>query len=194
MRKQIALGTLIALGLGGQAWAADGLSYNLLEGGYAHGEVKDLDIKGDGFSLAGSMEIAPHVFGLANYTNLDMDGGVTTSQFSLGIGYNITVAPNLDLLSGVTYENVKVDISGLGSASDAGYGLAVGLRGRAADRLELTGMVKYVNVGHGNDDTTLSANARYYVTDAFAIGPDISHNSDGTTWGFSLRYDFGRRF
>jgi outer membrane autotransporter protein len=192
MRKHIALGTVMALGLGTQAMAAEGFSYSNVEASYVKTEIDDFDVDGDGFSVAGSAEFSENFFGFASYKDINYDLGVSGKQFSLGLGFNWALTPALDLVSGVSYEDVKVSLDGgEGSVSDDGFGVGVGLRGRVGEALELTGGVKYTDLGGGADDTTLSVGARYYFTPAFAAGVDVSDNDDGTTWGIVLRYDFG---
>lgn len=204
MRKHLAVGAVMALGLGTQAFAADeGFSYNLGEIGYTRAEIDDLDLKGDGVTLGASVEFSPNIFGTFNFGDVDYGSSAATggvkvkgTTYSLGLGFNWALAPNLDLVSGASYEHIKIKGSSGGvsaSAKDSGFGLNVGLRGRAADKLELTGTVKYVDFGNGADDFTFGATGRWYFTEAFAAGPDISHNDDGTAWGISFRYDFGKR-
>jgi len=204
MRKHIAVGAALALGFGTQVFAADeGFSYNLGEIGYTRSEIDDLDLKGDGVTLGGSVEFAPNIFGSFNFADVDYGSSAATAgvkikgtTYSLGVGSHWALGPKLDLVSGVTYEHVKVKGSSGGisaSDSESGFGLNAGLRGRAGDQLELTGTIKYVNFGHGADDFTFGAGGRWYFTEAFAAGPDVSHNDDGTHWGISFRYDFGKR-
>jgi len=194
MRKHLALGAVLALGLGTQAFAADGLSYNLIEGGYVRGEVElpGSNLDGDGFTIGGSLELGQNLFGFASVNSVDYDNtNLTSSLFNAGLGFNWALGPDVDLVSGVSWERVQVKASGV-SVSDDGIGLNVGLRGRF-DQLELTGNVKYSDFGHHSNGFTLGASGRYYFTPAFAAGPDISHNDDGTNWGISFRYDFGKR-
>ncbi|MFO1503324.1 MAG: hypothetical protein U1F39_05845 [Steroidobacteraceae bacterium] len=193
MRKHLALGAVLALGLGTQAFAADGLSYNLIEGGYVRGEIKGsgLNLEGDGFVIGGSVELGQGLFafGSVNDINYDNSGGISSNLFNAGLGTHWALSPDLDLVSGVSWERIEAKVGGI-SSSDDGIGLSVGLRG-AFDRLELTGTVKYSDFGHHNNDFTLGATGRYYFTPNFAAGPDVSHNDDGTNWGISFRYDFG---
>jgi opacity protein-like surface antigen len=192
MRKHLALGAVLALGLGTQAFAADSLSYNLIEGGYVRGEVDDINLHGDGITIGGSLELGRNLFGFASVNSIDYNNtNLSSSLFNLGLGSNWALGPNVDLVSGVSWERIRVKASGV-SASDDGIGLNVGLRGRI-DQLELSGNVKYSDFGHGSNGFTLGASGRYYFTPAFAAGPDISHNDDGTNWGISFRYDFGKR-
>ncbi len=194
MRKYLALGTLAALGLTTQAFAADaeGFSYNLIEGSYIDTEIEGID--GDGFGVSGSVEFNQNVFGFGSINDIDYEGGVGSSQLSLGVGVNWALSPVVDLVGGLSYERIKLSVSGLGSESEDGYGLNLGLRGRVGDALELSAGVNNVDLGADIDDTTLQAAGRYYFTPAFAVGLDVSDNDDGTAFGLSVRYDFGNRF
>ncbi len=193
MRKYAALGTLAFLGIGAPAFAAEGFSYNLLEGGYVSTELDDFDLDGDGLVVGGSFELSEHVFGFGSINDIDYDFGISTSAVSLGLGFNWALAPNVDLVSGVSYERVKVKVSGAGSESESGIGLNVGLRGRVGESLELSGGLKYADFGDDVNDFTFGAGGRYYFTPAFAAGIDFSNNDDGNTWTVALRYDFGSR-
>lgn len=189
MRKFAALGATAVLGLAAPAFAADGFSYNLVEASFVHTELDGANMDGNGLGLAGSVAFHPNFHGFASYQKADLDRGVDLSHTSVGVGFNWPLNPSLDLLSGLSYERVKA------GGSEDGYGLGVGLRGRPADRLELTGNLKYVDLGRGADDLVFSAGGRYYFTDALAAGLDFSKydDTDLTSWQLVVRYDFGRR-
>jgi opacity protein-like surface antigen len=191
MRKYVALGALMTLSVGAPAFAADGFSYNNVEVGYAQAEISSEE--GNGFTLAGSAEFGANLFGFTNFIASDYDFGVSTNWFTAGLGFHWPLNPALDLVTGASLEKIKVKISGVGSDSQSGYGLNAGLRGRVGDRLELTAGVKYADFGQGIDGFTVSGGARYYFTEAFAAGLDISDNEGDSTFGIVLRYDFGRR-
>jgi hypothetical protein len=143
--------------------------------------------------VSGSFEINANTFGFGSINDLNYDGGVDTSALTLGVGFNWALAPTLDLVSGVSYERLKVKLSGLGSETEEGVGLNVGLRSMVGQSLEVSAGVKYVDFGHDNNDFTWSAGGRYYFTPAFAAGLDVSKNDDGNSWLVALRYDFGSR-
>jgi hypothetical protein len=194
LRKHVAMGAVLALGLGNQALAAEpeGFSYNNIEVSYLKTEFDDADVDGNGFAVAGSLELGSNVFATASLNDNDYDEGISSSALSLGFGFNWGLTPNLDLVSGVSYERFKVKLSGVGSASDSGFGLNAGLRGRIG-ALELSGGLKYVDYGDGSDGTALTAGGRYYFTPNFAAGIDVLDDDSGTQWGIALRYDFGNR-
>lgn len=183
MRKSVVLGTIAALGLAGPVMAAEGFSYNLVEGSYVDADGAD------GFGLAGAVEFTSNVFGVASFQSVG-DGPVDVSLLSAGVGMNWPVVANLDLVGALTFERAKVEVDGFGSDSENGFGLAGGIRGRVFDKVELTAGLKYVDFGSGADDTTLQAGARYYFTPAFAVGVDIGEDDYFT---LNLRYDFGNR-
>lgn len=190
MRKFAALGAVAVLGLAGQTFAAEGFSYNLVEASYVNTDIDGIG-DGNGLGLAGSVAILPNFHGFASYSKVDLGGGFDLSLSSLGVGVNWPLNPSLDLVSGLSYERMKIDYLG----SESGFGLHAGLRGRVAERMELTGNVKYVDFGHGADDLVLNLGGRYYFTNALAAGLDFSKydDSDMNTWKLTVRYDFGRR-
>src|SRR5688500_6449380 len=80
MRKFVALGAIAALALGAQTAAAEGFSYNLIEGSYATGDVESVDL--DGFGVKGSWELAPSIFVLGGLQNLEFDGGASLDSLN----------------------------------------------------------------------------------------------------------------
>jgi hypothetical protein len=186
MRKQIALGIALTVGIAGSAMAAEGFSYNNVEVSYT-----SLNLKGptdaDGFGLAGSYGFTDNLSAFAGYEDLDVDGGEgSIKRLNLGLGFNWALNPNLDLTSGLSYESLDV------GPNASGLGLAVGLRGRLGESLELTAGAKYYDLNKGLDSQTkLTLGGRYYFTPNFAVGADFSDEDDfGKSWKLALRYDF----
>lgn len=190
MRKFVALGTLAALALGAQSAAAEGFSYNLIEGSYAFADFGG-GADADGFGIKGSWALAPtiHVFG--GLQNLEGDGGGSFDTLNLGVGMNWGLTDAVDLVGGVSYERIK------SGSSESGFGVGVGLRGLVGESFELNGSVKYSDVGDFGDGISFSAGGRYYFTQNFAAGVDFTKldfdNGDADVWTISLRYDFGSR-
>ena len=189
MRKHLALGAALALGFGTHAFAAEGFSYSNAEIGYASTEISGVD--GDGLTLGLSVGFAKNFFGFAGYNDFSYDGGFSSNQLTAGVGFHWPLNDKIDLVTGLSYEDFEVKASGIGSASDDGFGLGAGLRGRLSEKFELSGGGKYIDLGGGSDDIIWMAAAHYYFTPKFALGADISDGDSGTTFGIKLRYDFG---
>lgn len=188
MRKHIALGAALFLGATGSAVAADEMSYNLMEFGYGYTDIKNTSAHGDTFALAGSFAIGESFFGLGSASTTDVEG-LTAKGLSLGFGFHAPASSALDFFGTLSFELADAE----GFSSETGFGVGVGLRGRASDKLELHGGVSYVDFGHGSDGVGFEVGSRYYFTDAFAVGLDIGidDEADTTTFGLMFRYDFG---
>ncbi|MGE8213413.1 MULTISPECIES: Ax21 family protein [unclassified Stenotrophomonas] len=117
----IALGLLAALPFA--ASAADGLSYNYVEGGYVNTDAKGGDA--DGWAVKGSVAVHPnfHVFGEYNAQETDTFKA-DVDQWRLGVGYNYTVAPNTDLLARAAYQRLDLEYG----PKFNGYSAEVGVR------------------------------------------------------------------
>lgn len=204
MRKSVALPAIAALALAGPAMA-DGFSYNYIEGGLGSSELEidglSGNADGDGGFLGGAVEFGAHAFGFVNGTSLEYEDVFTVSSASLGVGFNWALSPNIDLVSGLSFERVKLKVDG-DSASEDGYGIGVGLRGRIGQRFEWTVGGKYRDI----DETklgTFSIGGRYFITPRFAMGLDLIGNNyeddetgeefDESIAMLTFRYDFGRR-
>jgi hypothetical protein len=197
MRRSVAAAGAVAALLAGPA-LAEGFSYNNLELGFIGTEIEDIepgvDLEGDGLGISGSVEFGPSIHGFASIRGVEYEEELDVGSFSVGLGFNHSLAPALDLFSGISYERIKLELDGASDIIEEGYGLTAGLRGRVGERLELTAGVKYTDYGDDLDDTTLMAGGRYYFTRNFAAGLDYSENDDGDTWIIALRYDFGDRY
>jgi hypothetical protein len=196
MRTSAAVGALAAV-LAGPA-LADDFSYNKLELGFISTEIEDIspgvDLEGDGLSIGGSVEFGPTIHGFASLSGVEYEDDLDVGTLSLGLGFNHSLAPALDLYSGISYERLKLELDGFSDVIEEGYGITAGLRGRVGERLELNAGLKYADYGDGLDDTTIMLGGRYYFTRQFAAGLDYTGNDDGDTWILALRYDFGRRY
>jgi hypothetical protein len=190
MRNRFALAAALVAGTYGTAIAADGLSYNLLEGGYGYADLDHTSNHGDEFSVSGSWGLGERFFAFGHVAALDVSD-LNMTGLTLGAGWHTAISSSIDLVAGVSFE--LLDPEG-GGGSETGYGSMVGLRGKVGDKLEIAAGVKHVDLGHGFDGVVFSAGSRYYLTDAFAAGLDISvdKDADATTFGFKVRYDFGR--
>jgi hypothetical protein len=188
MRKHIALAAALFLGATGSAAAADEMSYNLMEFGYAYTDIKNTSAHGDTFSLGGSFAMGESLFGFGSVSTADM-GGSTTKGLGAGFGFHAPVSSAVDFVGKLSFELTDTE----NSSSETGFGVSVGLRGKASDTLELSGGVGYADFGGGNDGVVFTVGSRYYFTEAFAAGLDFGMDDEGDSKaiGISFRYNFG---
>lgn len=201
MRKQTILASLAALGFAGPALATDGFSYTFIEAGWVNQELDDFDVDADGPGIRASVELTPafHLFG--TYSDLDFDvgagGDVSGESLSLGAGYAWSLNDKVDLVGNLAWLRQEVDVNlsgfGSGSAEDDGFGVSGYVRARPIEQLELTGGLSFVDFDEGGDDTFFTVGARFFFTKMFAIGADISLNSDTTTYMLGGRVNFGAK-
>lgn len=208
MRKSIAVGAVFALGMGSSAMAAEGFSYTSIEGSFVRARLHYVDdsnsrnehYDGNGRSIAGSVAFNESFFGFLSFTNVDF-GSAHFSPINAGIGFRRALSPALDLVSGLSFEHPQIFVSGIqrpsGTGFDGvenGYGISAGLRGRAGERVELSGGLKYTDIDGYGTGFIFNLGGRYHFTKAFAAGVDFAkyHDMKANTWSLSLRYEFGR--
>lgn len=206
MQKIATLGAIAALGMGGAAFAAEGPSYSYVEAGYG---ITDVQVPGasagsNGFVVAGSLELPNNFFVKASFNDrsYDDDLGFDETELSAGAGYKWSLSDSVDMFAAASFESLKLDPDGGSSADDTGFGLSIGVRTRATEKLELNSFVKYTDIeleGTSVSGFEVGAGGRYYFTPNFAGGVDVV--ADKVFIGFSqvgfmatLRYDFGKVF
>jgi len=172
-RPLIALGLLAVLPLA--ASAAEGLSYNYVEGGYVATDLKGLP-DADGFGVKGSIAFHPnfHLFGdyahqSFDNTNLDVD------QWRLGVGYNHTLTARTDLLTRIAYE--KVDAGSIGDAD--GWSVEVGARSALLPALEGYALAGYEDGDQASGDFYGRLGAQYKFNQNWGISGDVKMAKGG---------------
>ena len=192
MKKSLlALGLLAALPFA--ASAAEGLSYNYVEGGYSATNLNDLP-DSDGWGLNGSVAIAPnfHVFGGYNQQDFDsVDYGY--DQWRLGLGYNHEISQNVDLVTRVAYEKLQADdVSIAGVRVDGadldGYSAEVGVRGSLTKNLEGYAMAGYEDGSDYDGDFYGRLGAQVKFTPNWGISGDVKFADNDTQWFVGPRF------
>ncbi|RZA30827.1 MAG: Ax21 family protein [Lysobacteraceae bacterium] len=192
MKKSLlALGLLAALPF--TASAAEGLSYNYVEGGYSATNLDDLP-DSDGWGLNGSVAIAPnfHVFGGYNQQDFDsVDYGY--DQWRLGLGYNHEISQNVDLVTRVAYEKLQADDVSIGGvrvdgADLDGYSAEVGVRGSLTKHLEGYAMAGYEDGSDYDGDFYGRLGAQVKFTPNWGISGDVKFADNDTQWFVGPRF------
>jgi hypothetical protein len=205
MRKHLILSAAAALVVGGNALAAEGVSYNFVQGGLA---VASLSSNGDsedgiGIGISGEAEIWEFLYGFVDISNVTYkpDGAdLTFAPASLGVGAHMPLGP-VDAFAGLSMERVKVkvDPDGPGSSfsnSDSGVGLTAGVRGMLGENVQWSGSLKYRDLDDLDSALGLSISGHYYFRPTMAAGVTLTrtdYRSGGpneTSALFTFRYDF----
>ncbi len=194
MKKSLlALSLLSALAASATASAAEGLSYNYVEGGYTATNLKDAP-DSDGWGLNGSVAIAPnfHVFGSYNNQDLkDIDTGY--DQWRLGIGYNHEISQKVDLVTRVAYEKFKTDSFTVGDVrfpgdSVNGYSAEVGVRAAIIPHLEGYALAGYEDGKDYDGDFYGRLGAQAKFNQNWGISADVKFADNDTQWFVGPRY------
>ncbi|HHW4679298.1 MAG TPA: OmpO family porin [Xylella sp.] len=132
----LALGLLSAIPLA--ASAAQGLSYNYVEGDYVRTKA---DENAKGWALKGSYAFHPNWSVFGDYTKQKFrKSDVRQQQSRLGLGYNYSIADNTDLIARIAYTRLQQNGS---NPNFNGINPEVGLNTVFGDHLGVYGLAGY---------------------------------------------------
>ncbi len=184
MKKSlIALTLLVAAPFA--ASAADGISYNYVEGGYVATNTDGPDA--DGLGVNGSVAIAPnfHLFG--SYSNQEIDhSNVDFDQWRVGVGYNREISRSADLVTRVAYE--KFD-AGRGFDYD-GWSAEVGVRGALTRNLEGYAMAGYEDGDSYDGEFYGRLGAQVKFAQNWGVSGDVKFVDGDTQWFVGPRFSW----
>ena len=167
---------------------ADPMSYSFVDLGYVETDIDGISSNADGFALRGSAGFAEHYFAFAEYSSQSL-AGFDLDVTTVGLGGHYGLSDNLDLVGRAGWLNVDASGGGGASASEDGYLVSAGLRGKLGDKIELDGSVIYSDLGGGNgDDTAVAVGGRYFFTDNFAVGAEYQQGNDSSTILAGVRF------
>ena len=181
----------IAFAAAGTA-AAEDFSYDYLNLGYGVVDFDDLDVDGDGIGIDGALAIADNYHLFAMYEMGDFDFNIESTAYHLGIGYNTPVSDRVDLVARLSYEYIEVDAPLVPSVDDNGFGLGVGFRFAASEKLELNGGLEYIDLSDSGDDTGLNAAALYNFNEVFSVTVRGDWTDDVSSYTLGGRFYFGQ--
>lgn len=161
------------------------------------------DLTGDGKVDLHDLSALAHADTDGSYAELAGD----MTDWKVGIGYNAMITRNIGGYAQLFWDNRDVDLGSapfMGKtrafgANDNGVGVALGLRGKVTDRLQLTGHATYSPVGEVNmlaatsgdmlsGDTLVGIGGEYWITDALSFVTEIEGDGDVRSWLVALRY------
>lgn len=181
-RSLLALSLLAALPFA--ASAAEGVSYNYVQGGYV-ATNGDGNADADGFGIDGSVAVHPnfHIFG--GYSQQEIDNtNIDVDQWKLGVGYNYEIAPKADLVTRIAYE--KYD-AGSGFDFD-GYSAEVGVRGALGTKVEGYAMAGYENLQDLDSNYYGRLGAQVKFNQNWGLNGDVKFADGDTQWFVGPRF------
>lgn len=194
MKKSLlALSFLSALTASAAASAAEGVSYNYVEGGYSATNLKDSP-DSDGWGLNGSVAIAPNFHVFAGYNNQDFkDFDYGYDQWRLGVGYNHEISQKVDLVTRVAYEKFKTDSATIDDIrfqgeSLNGYSAEVGVRAALIPHLEGYAMAGYEDGKHYDSAFYGRLGAQAKFNQNWGLSADVKFADNDTQWFVGPRF------
>lgn len=198
-RTLIAL-TLTGLSVGAYADHRDNdLSYDVIEYRYQEAELDAgaFNIDGDGYILAGSLEISPSLHVFAGFDKLTFDDNVELKTTTLGMGWAFDLSARTDLVlrAGIVdaefstpFTNGPGDIFEEPSAD--GVVFSAGVRSFVRDDIEFYGSINRFQFDDIDDEESAIVGLDFYFSDGFAVGPAITWIEDTTTWSIGGKFYF----
>lgn len=181
-RTLLALTLLAALPFA--ASAAEGVSYNYVQGGYV-ATNGDGNADAKGYGIDGSVAVHPnfHIFG--GYSNQEIDNtNIDFDQWKLGVGYNYEISPKADLVTRIAYE--KTDF---GSNFDFnGYSAEVGVRGALTTHLEGYAMAGYEDYKDLDGDYYGRLGVNVKFNENWGLNGDVKFADGDSQWFVGPRF------
>lgn len=167
------------------------LSYNYLQAGYQRISL-DVGDDGNGAAIGGALEFGENLYGFVSYGTASFDFGIDLNSLSIGAGYHTPISRSTDAFVTLAYVDADASADGFQSIGDNGFGATLGVRGMLNPRLELTASASYVDLGNGNDGTSLGGAGWYLFRRHLAVGFFADFDDDGESYGVGLRWYFDR--
>lgn len=173
------------------ASAADGISYSYADANYI--KTNDTNNGGDaeGWSVKGSQALLPNLHVFAGFNRQETDlGKVDVEKWNIGAGYNLELAPAVDLVVRGAYQ--KLDVKH-GPSFD-GYTIEAGVRAAYGKHVEVYGLAGYEDYSkrHGidlGDDVYGRLGAVVKITKNWGIDGELKLNGDGEKeWSVGPRF------
>jgi hypothetical protein len=130
-----------------------------------------------GFGVDGSYAFDDLFYGVAGISDVD-----TTTSLSIGAGLRGELGPKVHAFGELLL--ITLDAGGI---DDTGYEIGIGLRGLAAQKLELFARVDHVDFGTVSDQALTVGAVRYF--DRFGISAAFTSNDSADAFAIGIRLD-----
>lgn len=167
------------------ASAAEGVSYNYLEGGYVTSNLQDSP-DADGWAVGGSAAIAPNFHLFANFNSQEVDeADFDIDNWRLGVGYNHAISARSDLVTRVAYERYETRFQDFD-----GYSVEVGMRGALTPMFEGYAMAGYEDGSDYDGDFYGRLGAQVKFNPSWGLSGDVKFADNDTQWFVGPRFTF----
>lgn len=137
-----------------------------------------------GLEVDGSYALNPDWHAIASVTHVSCCG-VSQNDFTAGVGWNTSLADNLDLY--INGEVISSDVTGAGTHT--GWGAEGGLRAALAEHFELDGFVNHSDI-NSNTENTIGVRGLYGIDMFWHLFASYTNNSDEDVFMVGVRYVF----
>jgi Ax21 family sulfation-dependent quorum factor len=186
MKRSLFALTLLAV-LPFAASAAEGVSYNHVQGGYVATNNNNNIPDADGFGIDASVAVHPNIHLFGAYSNQEIDNtNIDFDQWRIGAGYNMELSPKADLVARLAYQ--KFD--GGQNADFDGYSAEVGVRaglGKYVDGYAFAGYEDYEQVD-GDYYGRLGANVKF--NENWGLNGDVKFADGDAQWFVGPRFSW----
>jgi hypothetical protein len=185
--------TALAMSAGFSASATAGdFNYNYLDIGVSQ---VDLDLHGHafdgkGYGVNGSFDIADHWHIHGGFNHASFDTNLKTSEQEIGLGYSRNLAHRIDFTASMAYIAASIDNTEVTALDATGYGLGMGLRAMAGEKIELFGNLNYVDLDEGESQTIYKVGAGYALTEDLQFRVSYSDSDEAASYRFGFRVTF----
>ena len=155
------------------ASAADGISYNHVQGSYVYTDTAGGNA--DGWGLDGSVAVHPNVHLFGNYANQKIS--VDFDQWRFGVGYNKAISAKTDFVANVAYDKFNAG----GGAHLDGYSVEGGVRAALTPMLEGYAMLGYEDGSSYSGDVYGRLGAQVKFNPTWGIAADVKVANGGDT-------------
>ena len=135
-----------------------GIDYNKIDINYQSFEVSGVTFTG--YQTNGAFLITDNIYALGSYASLTHSGSTSIESSNLGLGYRMGIASNTDAFTTLAYSSMTQ------SSTKTGYAVALGVRSKIADPVDVIGAYTYTSLG-SNYFNSFNVGVNYKFTDMF---------------------------
>jgi len=179
---------------------AKDISYDHIRGSYVAVSIDtgtpEGDLDGSGFSVSGSVSVAPNVALTASLASVSYDEfsgvNIDTTGLSFGVTAHTSIADGTDVFGGFSVLRGEIEFSdGFNSIGDDDIGntIGIGVRHLANESVEIEIGISREDI-FDESENKLSAGARFYANEKVSLGIGYSSAVDTDALILSVRADF----